>query len=152
MERDAILALLPHRDPFVMVDRVLDVDSERIVAVKEVRDHEDWCRGHFPGAPILPGVLIAEALAQAAALIYLCAHRDRAGAEVYLVGMDKLRFRKPVRPGSDLRLEVHVTGRKRGIWTFDGVASVDGQRVANGSFMATVAEPASVTAVDPEVP
>ena len=150
MERDEILSLLPHRDPFVMVDRVVEIDERRIVAVKEVRDHEDWCRGHFPGRPILPGVLIAEAMAQAAALIFLAANRERAGAEVYLVGMDKLRFRKPVVPGDDLRLEVEVTGQKRGMWTFDGVATVEGQRVANGSFLATVAAP--VTADGPEAP
>ncbi len=140
MNRDDILELLPHRDPFVMVDEVVEIDERSIVAVKHVRSDEDWCRGHFPGNPILPGVLITEALAQAAALIYLNANRDRAGATVYLVGCDKLRFRKPVRPDCDLRLEVEVTGERRGMWTFDATASVDGARVANGTFMATVVQ------------
>jgi 3-hydroxyacyl-[acyl-carrier-protein] dehydratase len=140
VNREAILELLPHRDPFVMVDEVVEIDPERIVALKHVRDDEDWCRGHFPGNPILPGVLITEAMAQAAALIYLHANRDRAGSTVYLVGADKLRFRKPVRPGETLRLEVAVTGQRRGMWTFDATASVDGTRVANGTFMATVAQ------------
>jgi 3-hydroxyacyl-[acyl-carrier-protein] dehydratase len=141
MERDEIEALLPHREPFLMVDRLLEVDpGERAVAVKHVHGDEDWCRGHFPGNPVMPGVLIAEALAQTAALVYLTGHREQAGATVYLVGMDKLRFRKPVRPDCDLRLEVEVTGRKRRMWFFDGTATVDGQRVANGSFMATVEE------------
>jgi 3-hydroxyacyl-[acyl-carrier-protein] dehydratase len=139
MNREAILELLPHRDPFVMVDEVVEIDAERIVAFKHVRADEDWCRGHFPGNPILPGVLIAEAMAQSAALIYLNAHRDKAGSTVYLVGADKLRFRKPVRPGDALRLEVQVVSERRGMWTFEGTATVDGARVANGSFLATVA-------------
>ncbi len=140
MNREAILELLPHRDPFLMVDEVLEIDPDRIVAFKHVRDDEDWCRGHFPGNPILPGVLITEAMAQSAALIYLDSHRDRAGSTVYLVGADKLRFRRPVRPGDTLRLEVAVTGQRRGMWTFEGTATVDGVRVANGTFMATVAQ------------
>lgn len=140
MNRDEILELLPHRDPFVMVDEVVEIGPTRIVAIKHVRSDEDWCRGHFPGNPILPGVLITEALAQAAALIYLHAHRDQAGATVYLVGADKLRFRKPVRPDCDLRVEVEVVSERRGMWTFDGTATVDGVRVANGSFLATVAQ------------
>lgn len=140
MERDEILGLLPHRDPFLMVDRLTELDTKRAVGVKYVRADQDWARGHFPGNPIFPGVLIAEALAQVAALIYLAANRDRAGAAVYLVGMDKIRFRRPVRPGDDLVLEVDVTGEKRRIWTFDGLATVGGVKVADGSFLATVSQ------------
>lgn len=139
MNRDAIAALLPHRDPFLMVDEVVELGEDRIVAVKHVSADEDWARGHFPGNPVFPGVLISEALAQAAALIYLGNHRDEAGATVYLLGFDKMRFRKVVRPGDTLRLEVSVTGQKRRMWMFEGTATVDGTRVANGSFMATVA-------------
>jgi len=138
MERDEILQLLPHRDPFVMVDRVVEIDAERVVAVKEVRADQDWARGHFPGNPVFPGVLIAEALAQAAALIHLNAHRGQAGATVYLVGFDKLRFRKVVRPGDDLRLEVQLTRQRRKMAFFEGTAMVGDDRVANGQFMATV--------------
>jgi 3-hydroxyacyl-[acyl-carrier-protein] dehydratase len=139
MDRDEILSLLPHRDPFLMVDHLVEVDpGQRAVGVKSVRADEDWARGHFPGEPIFPGVLIAEALAQVAALVFLSAHRDRAGSTVYLVGIDKIRFRRPVRPGEELRLEVTVTGQKRRIWMFEGRATVDGARVADGSFMATV--------------
>jgi beta-hydroxyacyl-ACP dehydratase FabZ len=138
MEREQIEALLPHRDPFLMVDRVVEIGDDHVVAVKEVRADEDWARGHFPGNPVFPGVLMSEALAQAAALIYLHAHRDQAGATVYLVGFDKMRFRKVVRPGDDLRLEVRVTGQRRRMWMFEGEATVDGVKVANGSFMATV--------------
>lgn len=139
MERDEILSLLPHREPFLMVDRLLEVEpGVRAVGLKQVRADEDWVRGHFPGNPILPGVLIAEALAQVAALIFLAGNRERAGATVYLVGMDRMRFRRPVRPGDELRLEVAVTGSKRRIWMFDGTATVGGERVADGSFLATV--------------
>jgi len=138
MERDEIEALLPHRDPFVMVDRVIEVDDERIVAIKEVRADEAWAAGHFPGNPVFPGVLMAEALAQAAALIFLANHRDQAGANVYLVGFDKLRLRRIVRPGEDLRLEVQRTRQRRNMWFFEGTAWVGDERAANGSFMATV--------------
>ena len=141
MNRSDIEALLPHREPFLMVDRVEEMEpGVRAVAFKDVRDDEFWCKGHFPGNPILPGVLISEALAQVAALIHLAANQDRAKAEVYLVGMDKMRFRRPVRPGDCLRLEVEATGNRRGIYQFAATASVDGQRVANGQFMAAVAQ------------
>jgi 3-hydroxyacyl-[acyl-carrier-protein] dehydratase len=141
MEREEILALLPHRDPFLMVDRLVELDpGKRAVGIKGVRADEDWARGHFPGNPVMPGVLITEALAQVAALIFLAAHRDRAGTTVYLVGIDKIRFRRVVRPGDELRLEVTVTGNKRRIWMFDGIATVNGERAADGSFLATVEE------------
>jgi 3-hydroxyacyl-[acyl-carrier-protein] dehydratase len=139
MERDEILSLLPHRDPFLMVDRLIEIEpGRRAVGIKAVRADEDWARGHFPGDPIFPGVLITEALAQVAALVFLAAHRERARTVVYLVGIDKIRFRRPVRPGDELRLEVEVTGEKRRIWMFDGRATVGGERVADGSFLATI--------------
>lgn len=139
MNRDEILALLPHRDPFLMVDAVVEMEpGRRAVGVKHVRADEDWARGHFPGNPVFPGVLVAEGLAQVAALVFLAGNRDRAGAVFYLLGMDKMRFRKVVRPGDELRLEVELTGCKRRIWMFDARATVGGARVADGSFMATV--------------
>lgn len=142
MDRDEILRLLPHRDPFLMVDRLVELEpGKRAVGIKDVRADEDWARGHFPGDPIFPGVLITEALAQVAALIFLAGHQDHAGATVYLVGVDKIRFRRPVRPGEALRLAVEVTGQKRRIWTFDGRATVGDERVAEGSFLATVQDP-----------
>jgi 3-hydroxyacyl-[acyl-carrier-protein] dehydratase len=141
MDREQILALLPHRDPFLMVDRVVEIDpGKRVVGIKQVRADEDWTRGHFPGNPILPGVLMTEALAQVAALLYLASHPEQAGALVYLVGVDKMRFRRIVRPGDELRLEVEVTGFKRGIWMFDGRATVGGEKAADGSFLAKVEE------------
>lgn len=140
MNIEEIKALLPHRYPMLMVDSVLEIEPGlRAVGLKQVSSDEPWCQGHFPGDPIMPGVLVAEALAQVAALIHLAQHPADAGGTVYLVGMDKMRFRKPVRPGDALRLEVTKTGEKRRIATFDAVATVDGQRVASGSFMATLA-------------
>jgi 3-hydroxyacyl-[acyl-carrier-protein] dehydratase len=139
IDREGIERLLPHREPFVMVDRLLEVEhGKRAVAEKDVRADEDWARGHFPGNPIFPGVLLTEAMAQTAALAFLAVNPDRAGAEVYLLGVDKLRLRKVVRPGDTLRIEVTVTGEKRRIWFFDAVATVGGERVADGSFLATI--------------
>ena len=142
MEREQIEALLPHREPFLLVDRLIEVEpNSRAVGIKVVRADEEWARGHFPGNPILPGVLITEALAQVAALIYLSGHPERAGATFYLVGVDKMRFRRIVRPGDVLRLEVSLTSNRRRLWIFDALATtLDGERVATGSILATVEE------------
>jgi 3-hydroxyacyl-[acyl-carrier-protein] dehydratase len=138
---EQIRAWLPHREPFLMVDALLELEvGKRAVGVKYVRSDEDWVRGHFPGFPILPGVLIAEALAQVAALLYRAEHPEQSGALPYLVGLDKMRFRRPVRPGDELRLEVSMLGHKRRIWQFAGAATVDGERAADGQFLATVEE------------
>jgi len=138
MDRSEVEALLPHRDPFLFVDRVVEADpGERVVGIHDVPEDAFWIPGHFPGEPVMPGVLIAEALAQTAALVYLTANRDKANRPVFLVGMDKMRFRQPVRPGATLRLEVKVVSTRR-MWTLEGTASVDGVRVANGTFLATM--------------
>jgi beta-hydroxyacyl-ACP dehydratase FabZ len=139
MERDQIERLLPHRDPFLFADRVLEIDpGTSAVAEHDVTEDAFWCRGHFPGDPVMPGVLIAEALAQVAALIFLTEAQDQAGSTVYLVGMDKMRFRAPVRPGDTLHLSVVLTDLRRRICTFEAQALVDGKRVATGQFMATI--------------
>lgn len=139
MDRAFVESLLPHRDPVLFVDRVVEIEpGVRAVAVHEVRADAFWCAGHFPGEPIMPGVLVAEALAQTAALVHLAAHPEDRGRPVYLVGMDKLRFRRPVRPGDTLKLEVRKTGERRRMATFEAEATVDGQRVANGTFLATL--------------
>jgi len=142
LDRSGILALLPHRDPFLMVDEVVWLEpAQRGVGVKHVRADEDWARGHFPGNPILPGVLVTEALAQLAAIVFLAAHPDRVGSvQVYLVGIDKMRFRRPIRPGDDLRLSVELTGHKRNLWTFDGEATVGDEVAAHGRFLAAIEE------------
>ncbi len=139
MTRDEILRLLPHRPPMLLIDEVVSIDpGKQLVALRHVKADEPWFAGHFPGDPILPGVLVAESLAQAAALLFLSAHPERAGSAVYLAGMDRLRFRRPVRPGETLRLEITATAARSRVVTFDARATCEGARVAEGSFMAAV--------------
>ena len=140
MDIDQIMKLLPHRYPFLMIDRVEEVEpGERAVAVKCVTVNEPHFQGHFPQTPIMPGVLITEAFAQTAGIVALSAHDDLAGKTVLLLGLDKVRFRKPVRPGDRLLITAEKQGVSRGNCTFKVVATVDGVKVADGGVMATVA-------------
>lgn len=135
IEREEILEILPHRPPMLMVDRVLELEvGKRAVATRTVTEAD--CEGHFPGHPVLPGVHVVEALAQTAAITFLAdpAHRGRV---VYLVGLDRIRFRRPVRPGDVLRLEAEVQAERRGLLTFSVKATIDGQRAVDGTLMAT---------------
>lgn len=139
MNQDEIRSLLPHRAPMLLVDEIEEIEpGVRAVGIKHVRADEFWCSGHFPGDPILPGVLLAEAMAQVGGVVYM-ATQEKAGGGVYLLGFDKIRFRKPVRPGDRLRMEVAVVNQRRSIWTFSCEARVGDDRVANGTFLATVA-------------
>jgi len=141
MDIDAIMALLPHRFPFLMIDRVESVDpGVSATAIKCVSVNEPQFQGHFPAAPIMPGVLICEAFAQTAGVVALSAHTDLAGKNVYLLGLDKVRFRKPVRPGDRLEIRAEKESEVRGIWKFRVVATVEGVKVADGGVMATVAK------------
>lgn len=136
-----IMALLPHRYPFLMIDRVLEVEAgQRAVAVKCVSVNEPQFQGHFPSQPILPGVLLVEAFAQVAGVIALTARPDMTGHTVLLLGLDKVRFRKPVLPGDRVILTVEKQWDKRGIWKFSAYAEVDGERVGEAELMATVQE------------
>ena len=136
-----IMELLPHRYPFLMIDRVLEVDpGKRAVAIKCVSINEPFFEGHFPGMPILPGVLIAEAFAQVAGIIALTANTQHAGRVIYLAGMDGMRFRKPITPGDTVRFTVEKTQEKRGVWKFQCLAEVDGTKAADGEVMATIAD------------
>jgi len=138
---DKIMELLPHRYPFLMIDRVEEVDpGVRAVAIKCVTVNEPHFQGHFPAMPIMPGVLLCEAFAQTAGIVALSAHTDLAGRAVYLLGLDKVRFRKPVRPGDRVVITAEKQSERRGIWNFSVVATVDGVKVADGGVMATVAE------------
>ena len=141
MDIDQIMELLPHRYPFLMIDRVEEVEpGERAVAVKCVTVNEPHFQGHFPQTPIMQGVLITEAFAQTAGIVALSAHEDLAGKTVFLLGLDKVRIRKPVRPGARLLNTAEKQAVRRGIWTFKVVATVDGVKVADGGIMATVAK------------
>lgn len=126
---------LPHRYPFLLVDRVLTLEKGKsIVAMKNVTINEDFFNGHFPDFPVMPGVLILEAMAQAAGILgFKTVNKKPAdGSIYYFVGADKLRFKRPVQPGDQLKLEANILAEKRGIWKFDCKASVDGELVCSG--------------------
>ena len=137
LDIDAILARLPHRFPFLMVDRVLDVvPGKSIVAVKNTSINEAYFEGHFPGHPVMPGVLIIEALAQAGGVL---AYETAAAEEqiwiLYLVGIEETRFKQTVRPGDQLTLRVELEKRRRSLWRFNAVAEVDGKVVAETKIL-----------------
>src|ERR1700733_7105577 len=130
-----ILKILPHRYPFLLIDRVLELKrKERIVAIKNVTINEPFFNGHFPGLPIMPGVLIVEAIAQAGGALLLTEVEDRTDKVMVFTGIERARFRKPVSPGDQLRIEVEVKGWRaiaRMIAAkMHGIAYVDGNRVA----------------------
>ena len=141
MDIHAILERLPHRYPMLMVDRVLEcVAGERIVALKNVSMNEPYFPGHYPHHPVMPGVLIVEALAQAAAILSFntMGSKNDDKSVYYFVGIDGARFKRPVTPGDQLRLEVSVLMTKRGIWKYAGRALVDGQLAAEAELMCTM--------------
>jgi 3-hydroxyacyl-[acyl-carrier-protein] dehydratase len=139
---ERILQILPHRWPFVMVDRVVDVvPHERIRGHKCVSMNEPWFLGHFPNHPIMPGVLIIEALAQIGGILaYASEPFDEAKSLLYFLGIDKAKFRRPVVPGDRLDLEVTVVHHRTNVWKLRGEASVDGALCAEGELLASVVE------------
>ena len=138
MDIHQILEHLPHRYPFVLVDRVLEIESgKRIKAVKNVSINEPFFPGHFPHHPVMPGVLIVEALAQAAAILSFKTGNFMPSDDsvYYFAGIDKARFKKPVSPGDQLILEVSIDRILKGIWKYNCSASVDGKLVAEADIM-----------------
>ena len=142
IEIDRILQILPHRWPFVMVDRVTDVvPRERIVGHKCVTMGEPWAQGHFPARPILPGVLIIEALAQIGGILaYASEPFDASSSLMYFLGIDKAKFRRPVTPGDRLDLEVTILHHRTNVWKFHGEASVEGTLCAHADLLASVVD------------
>ncbi|MCP3933424.1 MAG: 3-hydroxyacyl-ACP dehydratase FabZ [Bacteroidetes bacterium] len=132
-----IMEYLPHRYPFLLVDRVTEcVPGKKLVAIKNVSFNEPFFQGHFPREPIMPGVLILEALAQATGLLSFCSMNEDHKKKLYmLVGIDKARFRGQVVPGDQLQLSVSLKRTMRGIWMYQGVATVDGKVVADADLM-----------------
>ena len=139
MDIQAISALLPHRYPFLLVDRVVEETADKIVAYKNVTMNEPFFQGHFPGHPVMPGVLILEALAQAGALLAVKASKfDPAKQVIFFMAIDKAKFRKPVVPGDRLTLEVVPLRKGGAIWKMRGEAKVDGAVVAEAEFLASI--------------
>lgn len=138
-----VLAALPHRYPLLLVDRVRSIElGERIHAVKAVTFNEDFFQGHFPGAPIMPGVLQIEALAQAAAILGIeTLELAGTGKLVYFMGIENAKFRAPVTPGCLLDLEVEFLQKRSRVYKFKGKASVEGKTTSEAEFTAMIAEP-----------
>ena len=141
LDATQIMRLLPHRYPFLLLDRVLELaPGERLVAIKNVTISEPFFPGHFPNYPVMPGVLIVEAMAQASAVLgFRSTGTSAQDDNVYLfVGIDKARFRQAVQPGDQLRIEVQLKRAVRGIWMSTCSAAVDGAEVASAQIMCTL--------------
>jgi len=138
----AIMNYLPHRYPFLLVDRVLEiVPGEKIVALKNVTMNEPFFQGHFPGTPIMPGVLIIEAMAQAGGVLFSSEQlKEKQGSLFYFMGMDKVKFRKPVVPGDQIIFEVKIIRQRSKVVKMAGTATVNQKIVAEAELMATIGE------------
>ncbi|PWT98844.1 MAG: 3-hydroxyacyl-[acyl-carrier-protein] dehydratase FabZ [Terriglobia bacterium] len=140
LDINEIQRILPHRYPFLLVDRIVEMEAERVVGIKNVTRNEPFFAGHFPDFPVMPGVLIVEAMAQAAGVLVLNTIPDRDRKLVLLVAIENARFRKPVVPGDTLRLEMAVIKRKASVAKMSGRATVDGQLVAEVEIMCKLAD------------
>ncbi len=140
MDIQRIQEILPHRYPFLLVDRIDEMESERIVGTKNVTMNEPFFIGHFPDFPVMPGVLIVEAMAQVAGVLVLSQMEDRKNKLVLLAAVEEAKFRKPVRPGDQLKIEMKVAKRKATIAKMFGTASVDGAVVAEAMMLCKLAD------------
>jgi beta-hydroxyacyl-ACP dehydratase FabZ len=140
LDIDAIRGILPHRYPFLLVDRIVEMEPERVVGIKNVTANEPFFPGHFPEFPVMPGVLIIEAMAQVAGVLVLSQIEDREKKVVLLASVDEAKFRRPVRPGDQLRIEMTVVKRKASIAKMRGEARVDGEVVAEAQVMCVLSD------------
>jgi len=145
LDIDAIREILPHRYPFLLVDSILELEAERIVGIKNVSYNEPFMMGHFPDYPVMPGVLIVEAMAQVAGVLVLKSIPDRDNKLVLLVSIDAARFRRPVVPGDQLRIEMVVIRRKGSVAKMAGKATVDGLLVAEAELMCKLQDKSETT-------
>jgi 3-hydroxyacyl-[acyl-carrier-protein] dehydratase len=140
MDVKEIQKLLPHRYPFLLVDKIIEIElGKKAVAIKNVTINEQFFQGHFPGNPIMPGVLIIEALAQVAGILAFRSE-ESAGKAVYFMSIEKAKFRKPVVPGDQLRLEVTILQNRGNVWKFAGNALVSDKIAAEADFTAMVVD------------
>lgn len=149
LDINEIRGILPHRYPFLLVDRIVEMEAERIVGIKNVTVNEPHFTGHFPDFPVMPGVLIVEAMAQTAGVLVLSTMPDRENKLVLLVAIENARFRRPVVPGDTLRMEMKVLKRKASVAKMAGVATVDGVVVAEAEVMCKLADKEEKPAVAP---
>jgi 3-hydroxyacyl-[acyl-carrier-protein] dehydratase len=141
LDTEAIKKLLPHRYPFLLIDRIVElIPRERVVGIKQVSINESFFQGHFPGAPVMPGVLVIEALAQCGAILALREIEDRDQKLVFFTGIKEARFRRPVVPGDTLVLEVTALRTGSRIQRMRGEAKVDGQLCADAELMSIIAD------------
>ena len=140
LDIEAIRDILPHRYPFLMVDRIIEMEADRIVGIKNVSVNEPFFMGHFPDFPVMPGVLITEAMAQVAGVLVLSSIPDRKSKLVLLASVEEAKFRKQVRPGDQLRIEMKMIKRKTFIAKMSGIVTVDGVVVAEGVMMCVLAD------------
>lgn len=146
-----ILEILPHRYPFLLIDRILEIEpGRRVVAIKNVTFNEPFFQGHFPGHPVMPGVLVVEAMAQAGAVLLLRDVSDRAGKLVYFAGIDRAKFRRPVTPGDQVRFEVEVLKLRSRSARLRGQAFVDGALAAEAELFSSLVDRGAGTAGAPE--
>ena len=139
MSIEEIMKVLPHRYPFLLIDRILEIEGkQRIVGIKNVTINEPFFQGHFPGHPIMPGVLIIEAMAQVGGMLLMGGLEATDQKVVYFMSLDNVRFRKPVRPGDQIRFELDVIQIRGAVCKMRGVAKVDGELVAEAEMAAMV--------------
>jgi beta-hydroxyacyl-ACP dehydratase FabZ len=138
MDIDRIKEIIPHRYPFLFVERIIECTSDAIVGIKNITVNEPFFQGHFPDHPIMPGVLILEAMAQTGGILILTQFPQHKGKRFYFAGLDKARFRKPVRPGDQLVMKVKLQKHRGGFFKMFGEAFVDDTLVAEAEMMANV--------------
>ena len=147
LDIEAIRNILPHRYPMLLVDRILELEPDRIVGIKNVTINEPFFNGHFPDFPVMPGVLIIEAMAQVAGVLVLKEMADRHNKLVYLAAVEGAKFRRPVVPGDQLRIEMKVGKRKASVAKMYGQATVDGAVVAEAEVLCKLTDKAPEPAV-----